>query len=105
MFRQRNISPLLKKIKDKEEKGRQLELAKAYQQYEELKTQAGLLDFGDQIVKTLELFRKHPKILAEYQNKFKYILVDEYQDTNYAQNEIVKLLGSKTQKYLCYRGR
>jgi len=84
-----------KKIKDSQERKRQLELAKVYQQYEELKTQAGLLDFGDQIVKTLELFRKYPKILAEYQNKFKYILVDEYQDTNYAQNEIVKLLAQK----------
>jgi DNA helicase-2/ATP-dependent DNA helicase PcrA len=92
-----------KKIKDKEEKERQLELAKAYQQYEELKTQAGLLDFGDQIVKTLELFRKHPKVLLEYQNKFKYILVDEYQDTNYAQNEIVKLLAQK-HKNICVTG-
>jgi len=85
----------VKKIRDSQEKERQIELAKAYQQYEELKTQAGLLDFGDQITKTLELFRKHPKILAEYQNKFRYILVDEYQDTNYAQNEIVKLLAKR----------
>jgi DNA helicase-2/ATP-dependent DNA helicase PcrA len=92
-----------KKIRDREEREKQLELANSYQQYEEFKTQAGLLDFGDQIVKTLELFRKHPKILEEYQNKFKYILVDEYQDTNYAQNEIVKFLAQK-HKNICVTG-
>ena len=71
---------------------RQEELANAYRKYEELKESAGLLDFGDQVVMTLRLFRDRPKILKACQSRFKYVLVDEYQDTNWAQNELVKLL-------------
>src|SRR3990170_7537617 len=61
---------------DKDEKNRQTELAMAFEKYEKLKTEAGLLDFGDQVVKTLDLLRNRSKILAGYQDKFKYILVD-----------------------------
>jgi DNA helicase-2/ATP-dependent DNA helicase PcrA len=50
------------------------------------------LDFGDLINYCWELFKKRPAILAKYRSKFKYILVDEFQDTNYAQYELVKLL-------------
>jgi len=71
---------------------RQEELAGVYQKYEELKASAGLIDFGDQVDLTLRLFRDRPKILKTYQERFKYILVDEFQDTNWAQNELVKLL-------------
>lgn len=88
---------------DKEEKDRQLELAGVFSKYEKLKTEAGLLDFGDQVVKTIELFEKRPKILKNYQQKFKYILVDEYQDTNYAQNELVKYL-AKIHRNICVVG-
>ncbi|HSX58402.1 MAG TPA: ATP-dependent DNA helicase [Candidatus Saccharimonadales bacterium] len=91
----------LAKIKNKEEKSektRELEkikeLADFYTHYEELKEAAGKIDYGDQVFKTLQLFRKNPEILKNYQKKFKYILVDEYQDTNYSQNELVKLLAS-----------
>jgi len=69
-----------------------LELASAYKKYQELKIQEGLMDFGDLIVKSLELFRKRPNILATYQKQFSYVLVDEYQDTNIAQNELVRLI-------------
>lgn len=86
-----------KKIKDKDERGRQIELATVYEQYEKFKDEAGLLDFGDQVSKTLALLRANKKVLSHYQDRFKYILVDEYQDTNYAQNEIVKLLSKKHQ--------
>jgi len=88
---------------DKDEKNRQTELAMAFEKYEKLKTEAGLLDFGDQVVKTLDLLRSRPKILGAYQNRFKYILVDEYQDTNYAQNELVKILAQK-RKNICVVG-
>ena len=71
------------------------ELAIAYKQYDELKTKEGLMDFGDLIAKTLKLFRDRPNILSKYQKQFKYVLVDEFQDTNYAQNELVKLLSGK----------
>jgi DNA helicase-2/ATP-dependent DNA helicase PcrA len=71
------------------------ELAASYFAYDEIKTKEGLMDFGDLIVKTLKLFRERPNILKKYQERFKYILVDEFQDTNYAQNELVKLLAGK----------
>lgn len=71
------------------------ELAKVYKAYDELKVKESLMDFGDLITKTLKLFRDRPNILAEYKKQFKYILVDEFQDTNFAQNELVKLLAGK----------
>ncbi len=88
---------------DDEEKKRQLELANFYAQYERLKTEASLLDFGDQIVMTLKLFRLKPQVLAFYQNRYRYILVDEYQDTNFAQNELVKMLAAGHQN-ICVVG-
>jgi len=68
------------------------ELANAYKVYEELKTKEGIMDFSDLISNTLKLFRERKNILKSYQNKFKYILIDEFQDTNYAQNELAILL-------------
>jgi len=68
------------------------ELAGAYKKYEELKVKEGAMDFGDLIVKTLQLFRQRPNILANYQKQFKHVLVDEFQDTNVAQYELLKLL-------------
>ncbi len=74
-----------------------VELAKAYKAYDEIKVKEGVLDFGDVIVKTLKLFRDRPNISKEYQKQFKYILIDEFQDTNYAQNELAILLAGKNQ--------
>jgi DNA helicase-2/ATP-dependent DNA helicase PcrA len=71
------------------------ELAKAYKTYDGLKLRQGVVDFGDLIVKTLQLFRQRPNVLKEYQTQFRYILVDEFQDTNYAQNELAILLAGK----------
>jgi DNA helicase-2/ATP-dependent DNA helicase PcrA len=87
-----------KKRKSKEEKAeadKTIELAKAFKTYDELKVKEGVMDFGDLIVKTLVLFRRRPNILRQYQKQFKYVLVDEFQDTNYAQNELAILLASK----------
>ncbi len=72
-----------------------LELATAYKKYEELKVKNGLMDFGDMITKVLKIFRERKNILESYKKQFKYILVDEFQDTNVAQNELVKLLAGK----------
>lgn len=72
-----------------------VEIANAYLRYSDLMIQAGNLDFGDQLFLTYKLFKENKKVLHICQDKFKYILVDEYQDTNFAQNEIVKLLASK----------
>lgn len=87
-----------KKKKNKEEKieaDKTIELAKAFKTYDELKVKEGLMDFGDLIVKTLILFRRRPNILGQYQKQFKHVLVDEFQDTNYAQNELAILLASR----------
>ena len=63
--------------------------------YEKRLRENNALDFDDLIFKTVELFKNNPEVLEFYQNKFKYIMVDEYQDTNGAQYELVKLLAAK----------
>ena len=70
----------------------QMEVAAAYVKYQELLASEGLVDFGNQFYLSLQLLRQHPLILENYQKQFKYILVDEFQDTNFAQFQIVKLL-------------
>ncbi len=71
------------------------ELANAYKFYTDLKLKKNVLDFGDLITYTIKLFKDRPNVLKKYQEKFKYILVDEFQDTNFAQNELVNLLAKK----------
>ena len=71
------------------------ELANAYRAYEQLKIENSVMDFSDLISNTLLLFRQRPHILERYQSQFKFILVDEFQDTNYAQNELAILLAGK----------
>ena len=73
------------------------ELAQAFVTYETLKQEEGVMDFSDLISHTLRLFRTKPHLLKQYQNQFKYILVDEFQDTNYAQNELAILLTGEKQ--------
>lgn len=70
------------------------ELADVYEKYQEKLTQRGKYDFADMILFVLNAFDKDPEILAAYQEKYQYILVDEYQDTNSAQNKIISVLGS-----------
>ncbi len=71
------------------------ELSKAYAKYQELIKDNGVIDFGNQFYMALNLFREHPRVLKKYQDQFKYILVDEFQDTNFAQFQIVKLLSGE----------
>lgn len=80
---------------DKLEIAKWKELSAAYKKYSQLKIDQGLMDFGDLIVNTLKLFRNRPNVLGQYQDKFKHILVDEYQDTNFAQNQLAVLLASR----------
>lgn len=70
------------------------EIAKVYSQYEEILSKAGRFDYDDLIMSVIDAFSTIPDLLAEYQEALHYILVDEYQDTNTAQNEIVRLLAS-----------
>ena len=69
--------------------------AKIYLIYQKILKENQALDFDDLISKTTELFKKNPEILEKYQNKFKFILVDEYQDTNHAQYLLTKMLSGK----------
>lgn len=71
------------------------ELASAFKKYQDLKELNGYMDFGDLISNTLELFRLRPRVLKEYQAQFRYILVDEFQDVNYAQYQLSKLVAGK----------
>ena len=70
------------------------ELADAYHVYNQILLENNYLDFGDLIVYTIKLFKERPNILHYYREKFKYIMVDEFQDTNTAQYELVKLLAA-----------
>lgn len=70
-------------------------VAKVYVIYQKLLKENAALDFDDLILKVVELLKKNPDVLSKYQNKFRYILVDEYQDTNHAQYSLTKLLASK----------
>ena len=70
----------------------QKQIAKVFLRYEEEKRKAGALDFDDLLLKALELFSKNLEIRKKWQQKFKYILIDEYQDTNTIQYQLVKLL-------------
>src|SRR2546422_953622 len=79
----------------RERAAQQLELARTYAKYQELMAASGAIDFGDQIVHALRLLRSRPYVLAGLQRRFKHILVDEFQDTNWAEFEIVKLLGAR----------
>ena len=71
---------------------REVNKARAYREYEKRLAQNNALDFDDLIFKTIQLFMEQPDVLKVYQQRFKYIMVDEYQDTNHSQFLLVKLL-------------
>ncbi len=76
---------------------------KVYTQYEAEMKKANALDFDDLLMKTYELFQMYPDILSQYQQKFRYIMVDEYQDTNHIQYLLMQLL-SKAHRNFCVVG-
>ncbi|MGL5633735.1 MAG: DNA helicase PcrA [Sarcina sp.] len=82
---------------------RKEKIATAYEEYQKRLRKNNALDFDDLIFKTVELFRNHEDVLEFYQNKFRYIMIDEYQDTNKAQYEFAKLLAGKY-KNICVVG-
>ena len=81
----------------------EVKVAEAYREYQSALAKNNALDFDDLICKTVELFEKHPQVLEYYQERFRYILVDEYQDTNTAQFRLVSLLAEKYRN-LCVVG-
>ena len=78
-------------------------VAKCYKAYQEELRRSEAMDFDDLIMMTLRLFDKNPDVLAYYQQRYQYIHVDEYQDTNHAQYQLVKLLASRF-KNICVVG-
>ncbi len=74
-------------------------VAQVYREYQRRLKENNALDFDDLIFKTVELFRTNPDVLAYYQRRFRYIMVDEYQDTNTAQFQLIKLLASSENEY------
>ena len=78
-------------------------IARAYTEYQKQLEKNNAMDFDDLIVKTVELFRQCPDVLENYQNRFRYIMVDEYQDTNTAQFELIRLLADRYRN-LCVVG-
>ena len=81
----------------------QQNIAKVFRHYEEEKAKAGALDFDDLLLKELELFQKNLSVRKKWQEKFRHILIDEYQDTNMVQYSIVKLLVNE-RKNICVVG-
>jgi len=77
------------------ERARLKEIADCYAAYRRILREEGALDFGDLIVETLRLLRERPRVLKELQNQFATVLVDEFQDTNWAQYELIKLLAGE----------
>ncbi|MEX2398321.1 MAG: UvrD-helicase domain-containing protein [Balneolales bacterium] len=77
--------------------------ARVYTIYLNRLKQHNAMDFDDLLIKPIELFEKHPEILEKYQDRFKYILIDEYQDTNHAQYKVTQMLAHK-HKNICVVG-
>jgi len=80
---------------ERDEAEAQLEVAAFYESYDRLLVEAGALDFGDQIHRALELLRARPAALARLRERYRYLLVDEFQDTNHAQLELVRLVAGE----------
>ena len=84
------------KQKNSQERQQYKELADSYKRYEGLKITESVMDFSDLISNILLLFRKRSNVLKKYQGQFKFILVDEFQDTNFAQNELAIILAGES---------
>lgn len=114
MIKERSIMSAISSAKDELLTADELELraygdlsrkrmAQAYREYQSILHKNNALDFDDLIMKTVELFKTQPDVLDYYQNRFRYIMVDEYQDTNTAQFKFVSLLAAKYRN-LCVVG-
>ncbi|WP_372937717.1 ATP-dependent helicase [Seonamhaeicola sp.] len=90
-------------LKEADAMARRPKMGDIYKEYVDRCFKAGAMDFDDLLLKTNELLTRFPEVLAKYQNRFKYILVDEYQDTNHSQYLIVRALSDKFQN-ICVVG-
>jgi len=90
-------------LKEADAMSKKPRMGEIYKEYVERCFKAGAMDFDDLLLKTNELLNRFPEVLQKYQNRFRYILVDEYQDTNHSQYLIVKALSDKFQN-ICVVG-
>lgn len=88
----RDLAAYAEGLSDPQQRDRLREVARAYRIYQDRMRQAGNLDFGDLLTETLAAFRRQPALLAEARRRFRHVLVDEFQDTNVAQIELLKVL-------------
>ena len=93
----------VKQLREQSRFGFMKNVAEIYAHYQSYLKKNSVLDFDDLMLKTITLFTKHPEVLAIYQNKFEYIHVDEYQDTNVIQYKLIKML-SAVHKNVCVVG-
>ena len=93
----------VKQLREQSRFGFMKNVAEIYAHYQSYLKKNSVLDFDDLMLKTITLFTKHPEVLAIYQNKFEYIHVDEYQDTNVIQYKLIKML-SEIHKNVCVVG-
>ena len=99
--KQKEIDKLSEKEKKKKENKKlkkyvedHKDFNKVYSEYEKFQKKTNIFDFDDMVAKAINLFKKDSTILENYQEKYDYILVDEFQDNNYSQYEIIKMLGA-----------
>lgn len=91
----KSLSAASRGKEEKEEVLKHLELARLYEAYQKVLREEGKIDFEDQVRLVVEILRRRSSVLEELQNKYRYILVDEFQDTNYIQFELLKLLAGR----------
>ena len=90
-------------LQEADSMSRRPKIGEIYREYVNRCFKAGAMDFDDLLLKTNELLNTHPQVLAKYQDRFKYLLVDEYQDTNHSQYLIIRALSDKFQN-ICVVG-
>lgn len=90
-------------LQEADEMSKRPEMGAIYKEYVDRCFKAGAMDFDDLLLRTNELLNRHPDVLAKYQDRFRYILVDEYQDTNHSQYLIVRALSDRYQN-ICVVG-
>ncbi|MCL5017092.1 MAG: UvrD-helicase domain-containing protein [Patescibacteria group bacterium] len=94
------ISEIKNELKDMDEiseNAHEAKISAIYEEYEDVLKKSNAFDFDDLITKTVQLFKNEPRVLEKYREKYKYILIDEYQDINTAQYQLIKLLAEKHQ--------
>jgi DNA helicase-2/ATP-dependent DNA helicase PcrA len=91
----KNENTSAQRFAERAEPGRNQQVAEVYLEYQKRLQAAGAMDFDDLLVRTTQLFRDHPDVLASWRHRFRHVLVDEYQDTNPVQNDLVLMLAQE----------